>query len=286
MALHNPFKNMSKPQIYAVIGGTSLIAIYAEYRHHKSTGSWSPFASGNASNSGAGANSVSGTVTDPSTGQVYSDTAVDPITGLTYASEIANYGDVASADSEFSSQYGATTGSVDVGGGATAAGYQSNLASIGTSTISGNDVYTSNSAWAQAATAGLTDVGYDGPTVSAALGAFLTGTPVTPDQKNIINTAIAEYGRPPQGNLQVIDQPVAQPAPPAKPKSGPVPSVVGESAAAAAAHLRGRGFKNSGGVAGNLIIIAQDPKAGTVVPYGTIVKIIPGTKKIPSTQSR
>lgn len=288
MHLSNPFKHFSKPQLYIIIGSTVLITGYAEYRHHKATGSWSPFASGNG-NSTAGAaasNSVSGTVTDPSTGQVYSDTAVDPITNLTYASEIANYGDVASADSEYSNQYGATTGAVDVGGGVTAAGYQSNLASVGTSTITGNDVYTSNSAWAQAATAGLTDVGYDGPTVSTALGAYLTGTPVTSAQATIINTAIAEYGRPPQGNLSVILEPTAKPSPTPAPKpkptakTGVVPNVVGESAAAAATHLKARGFKNSRGVAGDLIIVATEPKAGTELPLGSTVKIIPGKKRI------
>lgn len=293
MPIPNPFKNLSKPQLYVVIGGTALIAGYAEYRHHKSTGSWSPFASGNAANPGSGDNSVAGTVTDPETGQVYSDTAVDPITNLTYASEISQYGGVAAADSEYSSQYGATTGSVDVGGGATLPGYNSNLASVGTSTISGNDVYTSNSGWAQAATAGLTDVGYDGPTVSAALGAYLTGTPLTPAQTTIVNTAIAEYGKPPQGNISVIQEPVAKPAPTPAPKpkpvaktEGPVPNVVGESAAHAAKHLAADGFHNhSRGVAGNAIIEATEPKAGTVAKYTTTIKLIPSKKKIPTTEN-
>jgi hypothetical protein len=289
--MENPFKKLSKPEIYVVIVGSAAIAAYAEYRHHKSTGSWSPFATNpanSAANGNAAGTSGGGTVTDPNSGQVYSDTAVDPITNLTYASEIANYGDVATADSQFSTAYGATTGAVQQSAGQTLPGYSSNLASVGTSTITGNDVYTSNSGWAQAATAGLTDVGYDGPTVSAALGAFLTGTPLTPAQVTIVNTAIAEYGRPPQGSLSVIPQPVAKPSPTpvAKPKTGPIPNVVGESASAAAAHLKSRGFKNSGGVAGNDIIVATEPKAGTEAEYGSVVKIIPGKHKIPATESK
>ena len=290
--MENPFKKLSKPELYAVIGGTALVTGYALYRHHADTGSWSPFATGSsaAATGPAGAASTSGTVTDTTTGQVYSDTAVDPITNLTYASEIANYGSVATADSEFASAYGtgASTGGVEPQSFAT--GYTSNLASVGTSSISGNNVYTSNSAWSQAVTAGLTDVGYDGPTVSAALGSFLTGTPLTTAQVTIVNTAIAEYGPPPVGNIQVIQQPVAKPsttpAPAAKATSGPVPDVVGESAAAAAAHLKARGFGNSRGVAANDIIVATDPKAGTVAKYGTIVKIIPGKNKLPQSQSQ
>jgi hypothetical protein len=283
--MENPFKKLSPTELKIVIVGTVLVAGYAEYSHHKKTGSWSPFATGStgaAAGSGATA-SASGTVTDPTTGQVYSDTAVDPITQLTYASEIANYGDVATADSEFSGQYGTQTGAVTPQSFAT--GYTSNLASVGESSISGNDVYTSNSAWAQAATAGLTDVGYDGPTVSEALGAYLTGTPLTPAQVTIVNTAIAEYGPAPVGNIQVIQQPVAKPAPPAAAKTGLVPNVVGESAAAAAAHLKARGFKNSGGVPGNDVIVATDPKAGTSATLGSTVKIIPGKAKEPKTVS-
>jgi len=283
MHVDNPFKKLSKPEIYVVIVGATLIAGYAEYRHHQSTGSWSPFVSApksSAANGTAAGTSATGTVTDPSTGQVYSDTAVDPITNLTYASEISNYGSVASADSQFSNAYGASTGTVEPQSFAT--GYTSNLASVGESSISGNDVYTSNSAWAQAVTAGLTDVGYDGPTVSAALGAYLTGTPLTPAQVTIVNTAIAEYGPAPIGNIQIIQQPVAK----AATTTGPVPNVVGESASAAAAHLKARGFKNSGGVAGNDIIVATDPKAGTMATLGSTVKIIPGKQKIPATESK
>ena len=77
MHFDNPFKKLSKTEIYVVIGGTAAIAAYAEYRHHATTGSWSPFATGNAAAVPADASgSPTGTVTDPKTGQTYSDTAV------------------------------------------------------------------------------------------------------------------------------------------------------------------------------------------------------------------
>jgi hypothetical protein len=40
------------------------------------------------------------TVTDPTTGAIYSATAVDPVTGQTYAAEIATYGSVAAAEAQ------------------------------------------------------------------------------------------------------------------------------------------------------------------------------------------
>jgi PASTA domain len=291
----NPFKKLSKTEIYVVIGGVTLITAYAEYRHHKTTGSWSPFASGSANAAGTGSEangaSPTGTVTDPATGQTFSDTQVDPITNLTYASEISQYGGVAAAESQYSSMYGASTGAVS--GRNYDTGYPSAQAQIGVSTVNGNSVYTSNSAWAQAVTAGLEDISggptYDGTDIASALGSYLTGTPLSPGQATVVKTGIAEFGPAPVGNLQIIAQPVAGPAPvPGKPvvKDIPVPDVVGESASAAAAHLHARGLKNSSGVAGNDVIASTVPKAGTLVKPGTVVKIIPGKKKIPATESK
>ena len=84
--MDNPFKNLSKPQLYAVIGGSTLVAGYAEYAHHKSSGSWNPFAKGAASTNSAG-----------------TATTIDPVTGLAYADEIAQYGSVAAAEAAVSS---------------------------------------------------------------------------------------------------------------------------------------------------------------------------------------
>lgn len=221
MEIKNPFSHLSKPQLYAVVGGGILVTGYALYRHHANTGSWSPFASGNNGSSAASASSggsPSGTVTDPTTGQVYSDTALDPITNMTYASEIASYGSVAAAESQFQATYGNTTSGITASEFGT--GYVSNQANQGTTTTSGTNNYTSNSAWAQAVQAGLENISgsttYDGTDIGTAIGAYLEGMPLTQAQNQLINTAIAEYGKPPQGAPPVTMVPVTGPKPPPK----------------------------------------------------------------------
>ncbi len=215
MAIENPFSKLSKPQLYAVVAGGVAVSGYALYRHHASTGSWSPLSSGTASSAASASSGTSptGTVTDPSTGQVYSDTAVDPVTQMTYASEIANYGTVAAADSEYAGTYGTSSNSVSAGEYDT--GYVSATTTQGTTTTSGTDQYTSNSAWSQAVQAGLEDISgstsYDGTDIGTALGAYLQGQPLTAAQNALINTAIAEYGKPPTGAPPVTLVPVTTP---------------------------------------------------------------------------
>ena len=106
MPFENPFSKLSKPQLYAVVAGGSAITAYALYRHHKVTGSWSPFATGSSSGvAPAGTSGSAATVTDPATGISYSTAAVDPLTDITYGSEISQYGSVAAAEAGVSSQY-------------------------------------------------------------------------------------------------------------------------------------------------------------------------------------
>jgi hypothetical protein len=54
-----------------------------------------------------------------------------------------------------------------------------------------------NAAWFQQSEAYLTQQGFDAITVGAALGAYLAGIGLTPDQLNIVNTAIGAEGYPP-----------------------------------------------------------------------------------------
>lgn len=148
MAFQNPFKNLSRPQMYAVGIGGAAIGGYALYAHHKKTGSWSPFATGTAATASTGA-----TGTDPVTGLPYTqDGETDPITGEGYLQEAQQYGSVAAAEAAVSA-WGQST--------ATGSGIGVNPASPASSgsinTPVGTSVYTSNAAWAQAATAGLTD---------------------------------------------------------------------------------------------------------------------------------
>lgn len=156
------------------------------------------------SSSAASSSAASGsTVTDPSSGIAYPADAQDPVTGETYAQEIGQYGSVEAADSAAStSQASSLYSQGDLYGTGYGVSEYDSSGYGSTTTVSGS-VYTSNAAWAQAATAGLTDIGYTGSQVASALGLYLTGAPVTTDQAAIINAAIAEYGSPPVGSFQV-----------------------------------------------------------------------------------
>jgi hypothetical protein len=201
--MDNPFKNLPKPAIYATIGGTVLIGGVLAFKHHESTGSWNPFGG-----STAAATTTSTTAIDPVTGLPTSeDDTIDPLTGLSYLAEATQYGSVATAEASVS-EFGQST--------ATGSGIPVNPASpasAGTvNTVVGTSVYTSNAAWADAAQAGLTDVGYNSTSVAQALELFLTQQPETPAEAQLTNTAIAEYGPAPVGNLQVILAPTTQPS--------------------------------------------------------------------------
>lgn len=219
MPFTNPLASMKPWQRNTVIAGSIAIGGYLIYSHHKNTGSWNPFSTATAAPAG---NTSAASGNDPITGLPFSDdSATDPLTNQQYLAEAEQYGSVAAAEASVS-QYGQST--------ATGSGIPVNPASPASSgsvnTVVGTSVYTSNAAWSQAATAGLVSVGYDGPTVAAALGAYTTQTPLTPAQITIVNTAISEYGPAPVGNLQVIPQPASGPG-----QSIPVtaPSVDGSS---------------------------------------------------------
>jgi Fibronectin type III domain len=57
---------------------------------------------------------------------------------------------------------------------------------------------TTNAQWSQAAYTALTNAGYDGTSVLAALGQYLIGGSLTADQNGIVTAAIAAEGYPPQ----------------------------------------------------------------------------------------
>jgi hypothetical protein len=73
-----------------------------------------------------------------------------------------------------------------------------------------NATYPSAAAWAQAAQAGLTSIGYDPETVAAALGAYINGGLLTAAQESIVQTATAEYTTPVGANglpIPILTQP-------------------------------------------------------------------------------
>lgn len=195
-------KDMKPWQRYAVIGGGGAIVVYVWYKHKQGT---------------AASTSASGTGVDPVTGLPYAqDNTVDPLTGITYLQEAQQYGSVAAAESAVSS--GASAG---YGGGYGAYGdvygYNSAgaLSGVPYSTFTGTQTgssYTSNAEWAQAATAGLTDLGYTSTDIAAALGNYLAGLPLTSGQQQIVAAADAEYGYPPAGVPAVTTAPQTPPA--------------------------------------------------------------------------
>lgn len=215
--MENPFSHLSKWQLYAVIGGGTLIAGYAEYKHHQSTGSWSPFATAPAAASSPGGSGI-----DPVTNLPYSDDSVtDPETGLTYLAEAQEYGSVTAAEASVS-QYGQSTAS----GSGIGVNPASPPSSGSVNTTVGSSIYTSNAAWATAVEAGLGSINpsnpgqYDGTDIGEAIGAYLQGQPLTPGQAQVVSVALAEFGDPPVGTFQIILAPAA----PTGPSTGTSPS--------------------------------------------------------------
>lgn len=182
-------KKFPKWGIYASIAGGLGVIGYVWYQHKQNSS----------------ASSSSGI--DPVTGMPYSqDNQVDPLTGMTYLQEAQAYGSVSAAESAAQAQNYQ---------GADAYGYSGGTVSgVPYSTVSGTETgtnYTSNAAWAQAAEAGLTDIGYTSTDVSGALGRYLAGLSLTSDQATIVYAALAEYGTPPVGSFQVILAPSTTP---------------------------------------------------------------------------
>ena len=261
MPFTNPLKGLSKTQIYVAVGGATAVGGYLVIHHHSTTGSWNPWSSGSGAASSA---------TDPVTGlPVSEDNTIDPVTGLTYLAEAQQYGSVSTAEASVSA-YG---GSEASGSGipVNPAVPESDQGSA--NTVVGTNVYTSDSAWSQAAQAGLTDIGYTGTDVSAALGLYLTGQPVTSTQAQIINAAIGEYGPPPQGSFQIT----LQPATAASSTTGTitVPYVVGKNLASAISTIENAGLKEhttTTGIANpsNWKVAGQNPAGGKVMPGSTV----------------
>lgn len=261
----NPLKGLSKPQLYITIAGAVVIGGYLEVHHHSTTGSWNPWSS-----TGAGTNSANDpTAIDPVTGMAYSqDNVTDPITGETYLAEAEEFGSVAAAESAVSA-FG--------GGSGTGTGVPQPPASgqPGNGGTGSGGAYTSNAAWAQAATAGLADVGFNEQDVARALGDYLESVPVTPQQAQLINTALSEYGNPPIGTFQIILKPTTG----AGTKMATVPDVVSLDLESAqrditAAQLKstasGPAFKEG---FGTRVVTKQEPAARAHVTPGTNVKL-------------
>lgn len=152
----------------------------------------------------AAAATSSATGTDPTTGLPASeDNQIDPETGETYLGEAEQYGSVSAAEAAAASGAGYDTSAYGSVGsyGTTAGAGLSGSTVLGTT---GNQSYASNADWDQAVTAGLSEIGYSETDVAAALGRYLGSLSLDPDQQNIVNVALAEFGPPPTGSFSII----------------------------------------------------------------------------------
>lgn len=154
--------------------------------------------------SSSSSSSTAQTGTDPVTGLPYSmDNQVDPASGMTYLAEAQQYGSVSAAEAAVSGGYGGVSGASY---GASGLGYGGIPSYVTGDTSNPPNVYATNAQWAQAVEAGLTALGYSSTDVAAALGRYLGNLSETADQATIVQAAVAEYGPPPVGSYQIIQQ--------------------------------------------------------------------------------
>lgn len=156
------------PKKQAAIGGAVLAVLLGIvwYRHRAAAAAsnTAPPPTGDAAGAGLASDPYP---PDGTTGNAGDPNSTDPATGQTYGDEDTSY-------------YG-STGTAGGGGGSLA------------------QQVTSNAAWSQAAQGYLVtaDPAIDPGTIASALGAYVTGSPVTADQQTIIEQAIAFEGYPP-----------------------------------------------------------------------------------------
>ncbi len=142
--------------------------------------------------------------------------------------------------------------------------------------------FTTNGEWAQQAETDLGGVGVDQATLSAALGAYLTGRSLTADQQSLVDQAIAEEGYPPVSGTGGY--------PPAMKTGGgtttatkvKVPNLVGETLDTAKTTTADVGLKLSIPPGASTkkanVITSQHPAAGTQAASGSTVTVKYKTK--------
>lgn len=248
-------KNIKKSTLLLAGGGTGLAA-FLWYRH-KSNSAASSAAPTDTSSTGyspstgyADAYPADGTVGDPS--DPYS---TDPDSGMTYGDEGGSgFGDTG---------FGGIGNPFGLG--------------AGTGTTGQPGSFTSNAQWAQFAEQELSGV-IDEATLSAALGKYLTGQPMSSAQESLADQAIAIAGYPPVSGPSGFP-PSMHTAPPTGQGSAgkaTVPHVIGQPQEAAFALISEAGLKPKGSptIKGKTIYVtSQSPKAGTKVNKGSTVTV-------------
>ena len=183
---------VSTPAAVAIAGGSG-VAIWFAYKQHK------------ASSASSASSATDPSAIDPVTGLPYSqDNQIDPLTGMTYLAEAQEYGSVSAAEQATAGEASDDLSTADDSGLSDLTG-----TSTGTSLEAVPGGYATNAAWAQAVTAGLSDIGYSSTDVAAALGMYLGGLPLSTladgvSSASIVSAALAEYGPPPVGTFTMI----------------------------------------------------------------------------------
>lgn len=251
-----------------VLGGG--IAAYMAYRMKKNA----------AANQAASSSTTSSTATDPVTGLPYSeDNTVDPATGMTYLAEAQQYGSVSAAESQAGSAAYGYGGYGSGGYSGLGYGYPSGYSDYyGYGSAGAPTVYSTNAQWAQAVEAGLTNLGYGATDVGAAVGRYLGDLSLTADQATIIQTAVAEYGPPPVGTFQIIQQ-SSSPGPTSTGTGTvKVPDCAGQTAGEAHNLIVAAGLVPTDASAGqqdaSWKCTGTNPAAGTEVAQGSSVAIL------------
>jgi hypothetical protein len=267
---------------YVVGGGVGLVLVIYLYKRSAS------------SSSAAGSSAI-----DPVTGLPASeDSTIDPATGMTYLAEAQQYGSVAAAEAAVSGQYSAT-GQTPGGSSVLDSGFPT---FVGNSSATTGNSYSSNAQWAQAVTAGLTQLGYSSTDIAAALGLYFQGMPLTSGADgvsylSIVQAAVAEFDAPPVGTFPITGPPssgggvgstgsgtgATGPAGPAGSSGGgsaaaaqvTIPITYGERADTAISNLQAAGFTVTTHPARNpattYMSIGSSPEGGTKAAKGSHV---------------
>jgi PASTA domain-containing protein len=133
---------------------------------------------------------------------------------------------------------------------------------------------TTNAQWVQAAISALTNQGYTGTQVTAALGTYVTGGALTADQVSVVNAAIGVEGYPPVAGANgyppsIKSQNSAQTG---QKSNVTVPNVIGKRADVAFATLRAHNLAPSPGglAAANIVTVTNPPAGASVAPKSTV----------------
>jgi hypothetical protein len=187
----------------AALGAVGLVLAYIAFRQHSASG-------------GTAAAGTSATVTDPA-GNVCA--SLDPNSGYCPGS--------AQDQAFFTDQSGVLaggTGTFDTGSGFSSSGDSGSVSST-----TGPGSFTNNAEWSQFCEASMGSNGADA--IAAALGKYITGGEVTPEQVVIIDEAIAignpppiqgPGGRPPSINQKAAPAPGPGPGPTPPPGKGKI----------------------------------------------------------------